>query len=168
LTGQDYLHIGKVSSVFGIKGWLKIFSFTDDRESILDYSPWLLKKGSDSKSVEVVTGQLQGKTVIAQLRGIDDRNMAESLIGWDIYIPKAQLPQAAKGEYYWSDLIGLQVTNLEGIAFGKVTGLMETGANDVLLISGERERAVPFLQGQTVISIDLTAKTLQVDWDADF
>jgi 16S rRNA processing protein RimM len=116
----------------------------------------------------VVTGQLQGKTVIAQLRGIDDRNMAESLIGWDIYIPKAQLPQAAKGEYYWSDLIGLQVTNLEGIAFGKVTGLMETGANDVLLISGERERAVPFLQGQTVISIDLTAKTLQVDWDADF
>lgn len=168
MAQQDYLHIGKVSSVFGIKGWLKIFSFTDDRASILDYSPWLLKKGGDSKTLEVLTGHSQGKTVVAQLHGIDDRNQAESLIGWDIYITAEQLPAADADEYYWSELIGLQVSNLEGVDFGKVTGLMETGANDVLLISGDRDRAVPFLQGQTVKHIDLTAKILQVDWDADF
>lgn len=165
---EDYLHIGKISSVFGIKGYVKVFSFTDDRASILQYSPWLLKKAGQSQRLEVVTGQLQGKAVIALLRGITERNQAESLIGWDIYIAKAQLPPAGQGEYYWSDLIGLQVTNLQGVDFGKVTSLLETGANDVLLISGERQRAVPFLQQQTIKNIDLVTKTLQVDWDADF
>jgi 16S rRNA processing protein RimM len=106
--------------------------------------------------------------VVAQIDGIVDRDQALTLMGWDVYISHEQLPAPDEGEYYWIDLIGLDVENLEGIQLGKVGSLFETGANDVLLIKGERERAIPFLQGQTVMSIDLAAGKMIVDWDADF
>jgi 16S rRNA processing protein RimM len=167
LSGQ-HISVGKISGVFGIKGWVKVFSFTDPRENILTYSPWLLKKGDQIKTVNVVEGQLQGKTIVAQLADIDDRNQAESLMGWDIFITQDQLPKSAKGEYYWSDLIGLQVETIDGIQLGVVDSLLETGANDVIVVQGERERVVPFLQGQTIIKVDLDAGKIIVDWDPDF
>jgi 16S rRNA processing protein RimM len=89
-------------------------------------------------------------------------------MGWDIFVSHEQLPKAASGEYYWSDLVGLHVENTEGVDFGGITGLLETGANDVIIVQGERERCIPFLQGQTVLSIDLNADKMIVDWDADF
>ncbi len=165
---EQHISVGKISGVFGIKGWVKVFSFTDPRENILTYSPWLLKKGDQIKTVSVVEGQLQGKTIVAQLADIDDRNQAESLMGWDIFITQDQLPKSAKGEYYWSDLIGLQVETIDGIQLGVVNSLLETGANDVIIVQGERERVVPFLQGQTIIKVDLDAGKIIVDWDPDF
>lgn len=165
---QELICVGKVSGVFGIKGWIKVFSYTETRENILSYSPWILKKDEQTRTVELVDGNLQGKAVVAQLNGIDDRNGAEKLIGWEIFITPAQLPKPAAGEYYWRDLIGLTVETTEGVSLGVVDGLMETGANDVLIVQGERERIIPFLQGQTVLSIDLEARTMIVDWDADF
>ena len=145
-----------------------MFSFTDIRENILNYSPWLLKKDSETRLVAVIDGKLQGKAVVAQLDGVNDRDQAASLMGWDIFISPDQLPKVAKGEYYWSDLIGLNVETDLGIQLGAVDSLLETGANDVLIVKGERERAIPFLQGKTIINIDLDAGKIVVDWDPDF
>lgn len=168
MTKLQDINVGKVSGVFGVKGWVKVFSFTEDRENILEYSPWMLKKGDETKSLKVLDGQLQGKAVVARLDGINDRDQAASLMGWDIYISSAQLPAARKGEYYWSDLIGLAVETQSGVQLGTIDGLLETGANDVVIIKGERERVIPFLQGQTIINIDLAAGKMVVDWDPDF
>ncbi len=168
MSEQQHISVGKISGVFGIKGWVKVFSFTDPRENILTYSPWLLIKGDEIKSVTVVGGQLQGKTIVAQLNGINDRDQAASLMGWDIFITRDQLPKAAKGEYYWSQLIGLSVETVQGVQLGVIDSLLETGANDVIIVQGERERVIPFLQGQTVINVDLNAGRMIVDWDPEF
>ncbi len=168
MSNQDLINVGKISGVFGLKGWVKVFSYTEPRENILSYKHWLLKKGSQDKSVKVIGGQLQGKGVVAQIEGVTDRDQALLLMGWDVYITHDQLPTLAKGEYYWTDLVGLDVENLEGFQLGKVDSLFETGANDILLVKGERERALPFIKGQTVISIDVVAGKIVVDWDPDF
>ena len=168
MSEQQHVSVGKVSGVFGIKGWVKVFSFTDPRENILTYSPWLLIKGDETKSVDVTDGQLQGKTIVAQLNGFNDRDQAASLMGWDIFITRDQLPKAASGEYYWSELIGLAVENVQGVQLGVVDSLLETGANDVMIVQGERERAIPFLQGKTIINVDMDAGRIIVDWDPEF
>ena len=168
MSKQQQINIGRISGVFGVKGWVKVFSFTDNRGGILNYSPWLLKKDNETRLLDVIDGKLQGRAVVAQLDGVNDRDQAASLIGWDIFITPEQLPKAAKGEYYWSDLIGLNVETNVGVQLGVVESLMETGANDVVIVKGERERVIPFLQGQTIINIDLDAGRMVVDWDPDF
>lgn len=168
MSERQHISVGKISGVFGVKGWVKVFSFTDPRENILTYSPWLLKKGDQTKAVNVVDGQLQGKTIVAQLANVNDRDHAASLMGWDIFITRDQLPKAAKGEYYWSELIGLNVETIDGVQLGVVDSLLETGANDVIIVQGERERVIPFLQGQTIINVDLDAGKIIVDWDPEF
>lgn len=169
MSEQELLHVGKISGVFGIKGWVKVFSFTGYREDILQYSPWQLKKNGITRHIEIVTGQLQNQLVVAQLKGIDDRNAAEALIGWEIFIKKSQLPPVKENEYYWSDLIGLEVENVEGVILGVIDSLLETGANDVIVVQGEeRQHAIPFIQPQVVLEIDLAARKMRVDWDADF
>jgi 16S rRNA processing protein RimM len=168
LSRQQHINVGKISGVFGVRGWVKVFSFTDIRENILNYSPWLLKKDSETRLIAVIDGKLQGKAVVAQLDGVNDRDRAASLMGWDIFISPDQLSKVAKGEYYWSDLIGLKVETDLGIQLGAVDSLLETGANDVLIVKGERERAIPFLQGKTIINIDLDAGKIVVDWDPEF
>jgi len=168
LSNQQQINVGKISGVFGIKGWVKVFSFTECRENILSYSPWLLKKDSETRLIAVIDGKLQGKAVVAQLDGVNDRDQAASFMGWDIYITPEQLPKVAKDEYYWSDLIGLNVETDLGVQLGVVESLLETGANDVVIVKGERERVIPFLQGQTIMAIDLEAGRMVVDWDPDF
>ena len=165
---DNTVDVGKISGVFGIKGWLKIFSYTSPKENILKYSPWLLKKKGETKTVEVISGHLQGGGIVAELKGVSDRNLAETLVGWDILIRREQLPQTTKDEYYWSDLIGLEVVTTAGVALGVVDNLLETGANDVLIVKGERERAVPFIQGQVIIKVDREARRIVVDWDPEF
>jgi len=168
LSNQQQINVGKISGVFGVKGWVKVFSFTDNKENILNYSPWLLKKDNEIKIIKVIDGKLQGKAVVAQLEAVNDRDQAASLMGWDIFITPDQLPKVAKDEYYWSDLIGLSVETSLGVQLGVIESLMETGANDVVIIKGDRERVIPFLQGQTIISINLDDAKMIVDWDPDF
>lgn len=169
MTDVDYINAGQISGVFGVKGSVKVFSHTDPRENILRYSPWLLKKNDQTRQIKVVSGQRQGLNVVASLEGIQDRDQAVELMGWDILIHKSQLPKPKQGEYYWLDLIGLEVKNLQDEYLGKVDHLLETGANDVLVVlDGETERLIPFLQSSTVLNIDLQAGVMIVDWDADF
>lgn len=106
--------------------------------------------------------------VVAHLDGVVDRDEAQQLCGWDISIDQRQLPEPEAGEYYWADLVGLKVKNLDGTDLGVVDHLLETGANDVLVVKGDRERLIPFLQQHTVIKINLDAGLMTVDWDPDF
>ncbi|MEC4747129.1 ribosome maturation factor RimM [Methylomicrobium sp. Wu6] len=165
---DNTVDVGKISGVFGIKGWLKIFSYTSPKENILNYSPWLLIKKGETKMVEVVSGHQQGGGIVAQIKDVNDRNQAETLVGWEIFIHREQLPATSEGEYYWSDLLGLEVVTTGGVVLGVVDNLLETGANDVLIVKGERERAVPFIKGQVIVKIDREAGRITVDWDPDF
>jgi len=169
LSNSDYLDAGEISGVFGVKGWVKVFSFTDPRENILRYSPWLVQKNAQSWEVKVVKGHRHGHVVVAELENISDRDAALALMGAKILIRKQQLPKPKPGEYYWTDLIGLAVETDAGVKLGRVDHLLETGANDVLVVQdGEQERLIPFLQQHTVLHIDLDAGKMIVDWDPDF
>jgi len=165
---EELISVGKVSGIFGVRGWIKVYSYTETRENILTYSPWILRKGKESKEVQVIDGRRHGKTVVACLDGLNDRDEAAELNGWEILIHAQQLPKAKRGEYYWTDLVGLRVKTIDGTDFGIIEQMLETGANDVVVVAGERERLIPFLQGQTIINIDLVAGEMLVDWDADF
>ncbi len=160
--------MGRVSGLFGVKGWLKIYSHAAPREGILDYKVWYLMRDGDWQPFRVAAGQRQGKGVVVHLEGYDDRDQAADLLGSDIAIRREQLPGLAEGEFYWSDLEGLRVVNLQGIELGVVSHLFETGANDVLVVKGERERLIPYTQGMAVKSVDLQEGRITVDWDPDF
>ncbi len=160
--------MGKISGLFGVKGWLKVFSYTETKENILHYSPWLLSKNGAQQTVRVTDSAVHGKLLIVLLDGINDRETAATLVGSDIFIAPEQLPKPQPGEYYWSDLVGLTVETDSGIDLGLVAGLMETGANDVLIVRGERDRAIPFLQGRNILKIDFETGKITVDWDPDF
>ncbi len=166
------LLVGKITGVYGVKGWVKLFSWTEPREGIVQYRPWYLKKPSESAWREIVleSGKRHGKTVIAKIEGIDDRNAAMLLAGQEIAIDASQLPPAGENEYYWRELIGCRVSNRQGIALGVVTGMMETGANDVLLLRGEDEaqHLIPFTPGHAVTRVDVAARHIEVDWPVDW
>lgn len=169
MVDSELIKIGEISGVFGIKGWVKVYSYTDPRENILKYSPWMIKKDNQTKIVEVMAGRQQGKSIVASLDGVIDRDVAASYSGWEILINKNQLPKARAGEYYWVDLVGLRVETDLGINLGTVDYLIETGANDVLVVKDkQQERLIPFLQEQTIKKIDLDNKIMIVDWDPDF
>lgn len=162
------MKLGKISGVFGIKGWVKVYAFTDDRKNILNYQPWYIERNNKRQAVKIRAGKLQGKSVVALLEGVDDRNEAETWIGLDIYIPHDQLPTLGENEFYWSDLIGLNVKNTDGVEFGRIDKMLETGANDVLVVKGDQERLIPFVMHQVVVEVDIDGKQMVVDWDADF
>jgi 16S rRNA processing protein RimM len=167
VTGaQKKVALGYVSAVHGVRGWVKVHSWTRPIEAILQYQPWLL--GENTKPVDLVDGRLQGKGLAVLLPGYDDRDQAASLVGTQIFVRREQLPATAKDEYYWSDLEGLAVRTTGGVLLGRVARLMETGANDVLVVRGEREHLVPFVPGQYVTRVDLEDGVIEVDWDPDF
>jgi len=160
--------VGRVSGLFGVRGWVKVYSHTSPREGILSYRTWYLNRNDGWQPHELAAGQAQGKGVVAKLAGFDDRDQAAALIGTDIAIRREQLPKLKPGEYYWTDLEGLRVVNLEGIDLGVVSHLFETGANDVLVVQGDRERLIPYTRGEAVREVDLQAGRIVVDWDPDF
>ena len=144
-------------------------SYTEPRENILNYSPWLLgKKNGKFAEWRVEEGRLHGKGLIIKFEAIENPESAARLSGLTVAILRDQLPEAAKDEYFWADLIGLVVITTTGSNLGQVDYLIETGANDVLVIKGERERLVPFVQGDVIKNIDLKEGEITVDWDPDF
>lgn len=165
---EEYIVMGRISGLFGVRGWVKVFSHTQPRENIVRYSPWYLRIGGEWQECEIVEGQAHGKGVVVQLAQCPDREAAAALIGTDIAVRREQLPRARKGDYYWADLVGCRVMTVDGVDLGVVDHLLETGANDVLVIDGERERLVPFIHGQVIKAVDIEAKSITVDWDPDF
>lgn len=169
MSSSEYLSAGQISGVFGVKGSVKVFSFTQPRENILRYSPWILQKNQQTHEVKIIGGKRQGSSVVAQIEGIADRDAALALMGSEILISRRQLPKPKDGEYYWADLVGLKVVTESGFELGMVDYLLETGANDVLVVvDGATERLIPFLLNRTVLDVDLNRGVMIVDWDPDF
>jgi 16S rRNA processing protein RimM len=160
--------VGRIGAVFGVKGWLKIHSFTEPMDNILHYSPWYIQDKGTWQIKEIVEFAVQTKQLIVQFAGLHDRESAQLFTGLEIAVAKELLPKLATDEYYWADLEGLTVVNTEGVVLGKVDYLFATGSNDVLVVKGSKQYLIPFLLNQFVLSIDLPSSSMQVDWDADF
>jgi 16S rRNA processing protein RimM len=192
LVKEALVLVGRVTSVFGIKGWVNVFSYTEPAENILSYSKWLLSpaetKGQNKrttmpelkqcKKVALTDGQRHGKQVIAQLNQCDSREKAVAYVQQDIFIERTELPEL-EDEVYWIDLEGLQVVNLQNQVLGRIVEMLETGANDVMVVRSEsssndsssndkREILIPYVEDYYVMEVDLEQGLVTVDWPLEF
>jgi 16S rRNA processing protein RimM len=158
--------MGRISAPFGVKGWVKVEPYTAAARNLLDYRRWWVGGGA-WREFAVVSGRTHGRALLAKLAGCDDRDAAALLRGSAVAVPRAALPPVQPGEYYRVDLIGLRVVSTAGQDFGRLTRIVETGANDVLVVQGERERLIPFI-AEVVRDVDLAAGVMRVDWGADY
>jgi len=159
--------MGHVAAPFGVQGWIKVRTYTETIDSLCDYPVWWLGKGGVWREWRLLDSGMSGKNLTAKLEGCSACEMAENLQGSQVAVSSDALPPTENGEYYWRDLIGLKVVNAEGVELGRVSGLLETGANDVLVLEGERERLIPFAE-QFILKVDLAAGEISVDWGADY
>ena len=180
---NDMVVMGRIVAPYGVFGWLKIVPDTEAFDGLFDYDNWWLGKGDDWREMVVETAKVHNDVIVVKLKGIDDRDAALACKGKQIAVPRSQLPEAEENEYYWSDLIGVRVKNLQEIDFGLIVDVFETGANDVLVLKPDlveavaatqdtlkekqQERLLPFTAA-VVLEVDIKAKTMLVDWDADF
>lgn len=162
------VRLGEICGVHGVKGWVKVRSFTEPRSNLTSYRDWLLDTGGRRRFVHVEAASVAGRNVIAKLEGIDDRDLAQELIGSVVFVRRSEMPRCAPGEYYWADLEGLEVRSLSGEVLGTVARLIETGANDVIVLSGPEGRLIPCIADRVVRQVDLDAGVMVVDWDASF
>jgi 16S rRNA processing protein RimM len=161
--------VGRIVGVSGTSGAIKLESWTEPRMQIFRYQPWILKSAGSEREIRGCRGREQGKGMIATLPGVADRDQAVALIGTEIWVLRSALPASKPGEYYWTDLEGMEVSTVEGVSLGRVSHLFATGANDVLVVhDGELERMLPFVLEQYVKQVDLGARRIVVDWDPDF
>ncbi|WP_237058808.1 ribosome maturation factor RimM [Microbulbifer sediminum] len=172
-TGE-LVTVGRITAVYGVRGWVKVHSFTEPMDNILQFHDWWLQAGDGWEPLQIDGGRRHGKGLIVHIKGVDDRDLAARFCQRDIAVSRAQMPSLAEGEYYWHQLEGLAVVSRFGGAeqdLGTVERLMETGANDVLVVRGGkdgRERLIPFLPGEFITDIDLDAGVITVDWDPEF
>jgi 16S rRNA processing protein RimM len=159
--------MGHVSAPFGVFGWIKVQPYTEEIGGLLDYPSWWLGKDGNWREYPVEKAEAHSKAVVAKLKGLNYREAALLLKGCQVAVPRGQFPKTAKNEYYWTDLIGLDVVNTEGIHLGTVKTLLETGANDVLVLEGDRERLIPFIS-QAVLDVDIENRVIRVDWGVDY
>lgn len=162
--------VGRVVGAFGVRGEVKLESWTEPRSAIFGYRPWILRDArGNERELMGVRGRQAGKGVVAEFPGVEDREAAESMRGTEVYVPRSALPPPKDDEFYWVDLEGLEVVTVDGRPLGRVSHLFATGANDVLVArDGDRETMIPFVRPQFVTGIDLGAGLITVDWDPDF
>ena len=168
MSQERRILLGRILGAFGVRGELKLHSFTDPVSTAMKYQPWQLVHGGAERELSGVRGRETNKGMVITIPGIDDRDAAEALAGAEIWVARSLLPEPRPGEHYWVDLEGLAVVNMQGVAFGTVSYLFETGANDVMVVAGDRERLVPYIADQFIIEVDFDAGRITVDWDADF
>lgn len=173
-SSQQQTVLGQITALYGVKGWVKIYSYTEPMENILSYSPWLVLLDGVWSPIEVVQGKRHGKGIVAKLAGCDDRDQARRYCGADIAVESGKLPQLESGDYYWSQLETLKVVTELGVTLGRVDHMMATGSNDVLVVKStedsldDRERLVPYLPDQVVKDVNLDTGIIRVDWDPEF
>lgn len=165
--------LGRINGLFGVRGWFKVYSYTDPPANILTYSHWLLRpQDQDWRRMRLVDGHVQGKGLVAHLapdnaEPLPDRDAAVPLLGADIAIDRADLPELEHDQVYWADLIGCRVETPAGECLGRVTDMMDTGAHPVMVVTGDRTHLIPLVRGAIVQQIDLEAARITVDWVAE-
>ena len=166
---QPEIVIGRLGGAYGVRGWMKVSSYTRPKENIFSYSPWLLRIGERWQQVSVDDKQQRGDRLTVKLSGVESPEQARELLHSDIAIFREQLPPLAAGEYYWFDLVGLQVFNQDDVRLGEVSNIVETGANDLLVVkdANKRRDLIPLVNYGYVMQVDLNAGTMQVDWYID-
>lgn len=176
-ASDDLITVGKVSTVYGVKGWVKLYSYTDPMTNLLEYREVFIKRAGQWQPVKISEGRRQGKTLVASLDGIDDREVARTLAGCELAVRRDAMPALPEDEYYWHQLQGLLVKVTAGgddLLLGRVDHLLETGANDVLVVKpcegslDDRERLIPYVPERFVREIDLAAGHMRVEWDPEF
>ena len=168
-----YVELGKLVGVWGVKGWVKLHSYTRNRKDISQYQTWYLKKpksNAAATSITVLNCREQGQGMVAQLEGVDDRDQALAMSGQVILVKQSDLPALPEGEFYWQQLIGLSVNNDAG-PIGEVHSIMETGANDVLVCKnveqGGTDVLIPYTN-EVILEVDLERGSMMVDWDKSY
>ncbi len=171
---SDWVVVGKLLGPYGIKGWIKVYSHTHPMENIGSYNPLWVNRAGDWQPIKLLQVKLHGKGVIAQIEGCNDREQVPQFSGLELAIKREQLPELANDEFYWSQLIGLKVVNKANECLGAIDHLLETGANDVLVVVpcdgsvDQTERLIPYVWEQVVLGVDLQQKQVTVDWASDF
>ena len=168
------IEIGKFGAVYGIKGWLKVHSYTDDPESVFEYKPLLMKSNGMLQEVNITEWKRHNKGFVAKIAGYDVREEVQALVGLELLVEPSNFPDLEES-YYWRDLVGCQVNTDKGYHLGVVTELMETGSNDVLVVKanpndafGQKERLIPFIEEQVISNVDITSKLITVNWEPNF
>lgn len=167
--------LGRVAGLYGVRGWVRVLSWTEPREALLEYGDCLLRRGAGWTESRLEEGRRHGKSVVAKFAGIDDRDTAAGLVGADIAVPREQLPETPEGQYYWAELEGLEVRHTDGRLLGRVAYMLATGANDVMAVQGtsdregdgNREILIPFVKDRYVLGVDLDEGVIDVDWEWD-
>jgi 16S rRNA processing protein RimM len=166
---EKWVLVGKIVGLSGVKGEVKLESYTEPRTKIFSYQPWLLKSALGDSEISGCRGRPQGKGIVATLPEVEDRDGAARFIGSEVWVRRSALPKPKYGEYYWADLEGLEVVTVEGANLGRVSHLVATGANDVLVANdGKRERLIPFVIDDYVKEVDFESRRITVDWDPEF
>ncbi|MDX9741140.1 MAG: ribosome maturation factor RimM [Gammaproteobacteria bacterium] len=169
MMGQRLVTVARLGAPYGVRGWLKVHSFTSPPESVLDYDPWRVRVGGEWKEFRVAEGRVHGKGVVARLEGFDDREAVRTLVGAEVAVERSRLGDPGAGSYFWADLIGAEVVNREGEPLGRVDHLIDNGQQDVLVIrGGDRERLIPFVQDHYILEVDVEAGRIVVDWGLDY
>lgn len=165
---ENWVIIGRFGRPHGIKGFIKIHSFTDPADNILRYTDWHVFFKNQWQPIKLSGLEVHNKTIVTRVDGYTERESVADLTNADIAVAKEQLAELEPGEYYWHQLIGMQVKNQKGESFGRVIEVMPTGANDVLVVQGEKKHLIPYLLGQFIIDINLDQQLIVVDWELDF
>ena len=169
MSADDLIVMGKIGAVHGVRGEVKIHSFTDPMENLFDYPLWHLRRDGETRQVRLASARSQGKGLVARIEGLEDREIARTYTGFEICVPRSELPELEQGEYYWHQLVGLQVVNREQQLLGKVSHLLETGANDVLRVLADdgSERLLPFVDA-VVTTVDREKGEIVAEWGLDW
>jgi 16S rRNA processing protein RimM len=159
--------MARISAPFGVRGWIKLQPYTEEPGNLLAYPTWWVGDIGDWQESRVEHGEVQSGSLVAKLAGCEDRDAAALYRGKQVAIPRESFPAPAANEFYWTDLVGVRVVNEKGVDLGAVREVLETGANDVLVVQGERERLLPFTE-LVVKEVDLAGRVIRVEWDSDF
>ena len=168
IDDKKYIVVGKIGAPHGVQGWVKIRSHTIPSSNIMDYKTWYTNTKTGWEIINIENCQRHGKTVIAHIKGVNDPESARQYVGKNIAVLRSQLPKPKKDEYYWTDLEGMEVINNQGEKLGVMDHMIETGANDIMVVIGDRKRLIPFLHKRIVLNIDFDKNIIFVDWDKEF
>ncbi len=164
--------MGRIVAPYGVLGWLKVLPDTEALDGLFDYPTWWIGKDGNWQPREIEAAKIHNDVLVVKIKGVNDRDAAFACKGQQVAVPREELPEPDEDEYYWSDLIGLSVKNQQGVDFGLITNVFETGANDVIVVQsskeqGNIERLLPFVD-QVVLEVDIQGKTMLVDWLAEW